>query len=384
MTFKGLTEIDLRFISATFLTIIFSKFCKLKNGLLPLCFSFIILLVAFGIRLTNFILWSFIFNLFLLLTFKCNEYVFTVLNFVNLYIFKIKGKVIDSRVGGTFDISGVLMLTTIKMCYIGKEYDTKKHSLKDAVGYLTFIPGLFLGPTPTFLEYVNKKESTERSVPWFYVLKSLIFLLTFKFFFNQYFPIEVLYIKGLTLPRKLINLYLFNVGRRMRFYFAWNFTNACYILQGYDNMENVNISKVEFATSIKDLSQGWNIKTNQWLKICFFDKLKHKNIFFASLMTFLVSALWHGINVGYLIMFLSFGISIPIVKCVNKLILSRVNLLFPVLSRIQMMFFVAYFSSPFFILNLKNTLRVWEGVYFYGHLYCLFCGLLFLISKRLS
>lgn len=375
-----ITVEDIRFVCGILLTLILCKTCKLRKGPFPLVCSFIILYITFDLRLTLYIFTSYTFNILLLFLFRFNEYVFTVINFAILYVFKIKGKSIDPLVGGTYDISGVLMLTTIKMCYLGKEYDKKKHSLCDVVGYLTFIPGLVMGPTPTFKEYTENSKEPDR-VPWLELCRSLMFLLSFKFLFDAYFPITVLYRKNLGFLRRIFNLYAFNLGQRLRFYFAWNFTNACYVFQGFNDMKNIDFTKVEMATSIKDLSQGWNIKTNKWLKECFFEKLKHRSVFFASLVTFSVSALWHGINVCYVIMFVSFCISIPIVRSVNKFILANLGILFPVLSRLQMILFVMYFSSPFFILSVRKTFVVWKSVYFYGHIYCILCGLLFLLPR---
>ncbi|KAF9764783.1 Lysophospholipid acyltransferase [Nosema granulosis] len=372
---------DIRFISGVLLTLLLSKHCKLRKGLFPLLCSAAIVYITFDLRLALYVFTSYAFNILLLFTFRFNEYVFTVINFAILYIFKIKGKSIDPNIGGTYDVSGILMLTTIKMCYLGRDFDRKKHSLLEVIGYLTFIPGLIMGPTPTFKQYQEREEKDPGNISWTLLGRSLIFLLTFKLVFDNYFPISLLYKNDVGILHQLFNLYGFNLGQRLRFYFAWNFTEACYALQGFDDMKNIDFFKVEFATSIKDLSQGWNIKTNVWLKECFFEKLKHKSVFFASLMTFLVSALWHGINAGYANMFLSFGISIPIVRSVNKFIMTYMGVAFPVLSRIQMVFFIMYFSSPFFILDLKKTFITWKNVYFYGHFYCFICCALFLLPK---
>lgn len=373
------TPEDLRFVIGIVLTLIASKFYNLRKGRAAILWSLFILYVTFDIHLTLFVLSSHTFNVLLLYLFRCNEYFFTLCNFLILYVFKIKGKCIDPKIKGTYDISGVLMLTTIKMCYLGRDFDRKKHSLRDVIGYLTFVPGLIMGPTPTFKEYIENEEKGPDRFPWWELTKATMFLLLFKFVFDVYFPISVIYEKKWSIWIRLVNLYCFNFGQRMRFYFAWNFTEACYVFQGFDAMKNINFSKVELATCIKDLSAGWNIKVNEWLKRCFFEKLKHKSILFASVVTFIVSALWHGINLGYLIMFMSFCISIPIVKGINRLVLRKLNFLFPIISRLQMVLFIMYFSSPFFILDLKNTLIAWKNVYFYGHIYCVACGLMFLI-----
>lgn len=367
-----ITEAEFRFLIAIILTLVFSMILKKRKGLLNFLCATLILYITFDYIQMAYIFTSIIINIGLLYICKFNEYSLTFLNFIILYIFKLKGKDFESKINGVCDISGVLMLNTIKMSYLGKEFDRNRHTICDLLGYVLFIPGLILGPTCTFLEFVQTQTSENIQIPYQSLCISSLFLIFVKFFEN-YFPSKVLFEKNTSFFKRLLNLYLYNLGQRCRFYFVWNFSNGCYLLQGFKDMLNIKFIMVETSTSIKDLSQGWNVKTNKWLKECFFDKLKHKSIFFASVVTFAVSALWHGINPGYLIMFMSFCFSIPVIKGINKLMLKYVPFFYPILSRIQMILFVMYFSLPFFLLNVKNLIKVWKSVYFYGHAYCL-CG----------
>ncbi|WUR02800.1 lysophospholipid acyltransferase 1 [Vairimorpha necatrix] len=363
-----LTTSELRFLLALFLTVFFSLTLKQRKGMIHTTCAFIILYIAFGYFQLIYFSTAVILNFSLVAVFRLEEYSLTVINLAILYFFKIKGEDFDSQIEGTCDVSGILMLLTIKMSYLGKEFDMKKHAFSDFMGYIYFVPGLILGPVSSFKSYIESPQIQNLPCLRSFLI-SLVFLIVSKLGEN-FFPVKNLYLKNISIWKRLLNIYGYNFRQRCRFYFAWNFSNGCFLIQGFKDMLNINFILVETATSIKDLSMGWNIYTNKWLKECYFDKLKHRNVFLASLVTFTVSAMWHGIKPGYLIMFLSFCFAIPVIKGINKIILKHAPILYPVLSRIQMVFFVMYFSLPFFLLEVHKIIQVWSSVYFYGHIYC--------------
>lgn len=368
---KYMTVSEIRFVAAIILTLIFSATIKKRTGGLPILCAIIIMYITFDYLQMVYVCTAFIVNLSLLFIFRLKEYPLTVVNFLILYIFKYKGKDFEPKIAGTCDISGILMLTTIKMSYLGRDYDRKKHKISDVIGYLLFIPGLILGPTCTFLEFVETPYPTEYISPFPLPTLGISFIfLIFVKLFQNYFPVSILYNTDINIGHKLYNMYFYNLGQRCKFYFVWHYSNGCYLLQGFNDMLNIKFIEVETARSIKDLSNGWNRRTNRWLKECYFDKLKNRSIFLASFVTFTVSALWHGIKPGYLIMFLSFCFAIPVLKGINTLIQRYIPITFPVLSRIQMIFFTMYFCIPFFLLDVPELMKVWKSVYFYGHIYC--------------
>lgn len=374
---------EIRFLIAIILTAIFSATLKERKGLLPTLCALLLLYIAFDYIQAVYIFTAVVINFTLLFIFRFEEYSLTAVNILILYIFKIKVVDYYKYIKGTCDISGMLMLLTIKMSYLGRDYDRKKHSFSDVVGYLIFIPGLLLAPTTTFIELVEAPPNVQTisALPTFGI--SFVFLF-FMRLSTVYFPKECLYNNEINFGEKLLNMYFYNLGQRCKFYFAWHYSHGCYIMQGFNNMLNINFEIVETATSIKDLSTGWNIQTNKWLKICYFDKLKHRGVFFASFVTFTVSALWHGIKPGYLIMFLSFCFAIPVIKGINKIVKMYIPFMFPVFSRIQMALFVMYFSTPFFLLELKDLLRAWDNVYYFGHIYCFLAIIIYLLHSLMN
>ncbi|KAI5170318.1 lysophospholipid acyltransferase, partial [Pancytospora epiphaga] len=216
----------------------------------------------------------------------------------------------------------------------------------------------------------NKTE--KKQLPLKQSLKTLLFLSIY-LRFNKY-PFKSLILSEDTpLPTRLVLLYLYNVVLRTKFHFIWNFSHCCYILYGRDEFLNIDFFKVEFTESVREISSNWNRFVTRWLKEMFFIKLKSTSMSptMAAIVTHLISASLHGLNACYLVFFMSLG-------TFSKLI-TRINGLIPVkfIRQFQMVWFITFFSMPFYLLNLKETYLIWKAVYFYGLVYCIGMSLLF-------
>lgn len=360
------SHLERRFLASLLLTLVASYAMRNRTRTHSLLTAILILYVAFDYKHTAYVVASVALNTALLRHMAISEYLLTVINISILYVYKMFGSLFEERISGSFDISGVLMLMTIKMCYLGKEYDRKHNTIKEALSYLLFIPGLMLGPAPTFKAFVENRHERPKRPPYEAFLKSLAFLAVFQAL-RVGVPRSLLLKEGLPTATRLAYLYLFTVGNRIKFYFAWHFSHGCFVFQNFPDLLNADFLKVELATSVKDLSTYWNICTGMWLKNCFFVPMKGRSLFWASVATSAISALWHGINPCYLIMFLSLSVSIPVVKENNRLIQRFAPSLFWVLSRVQMLVVTTYFTASFFLLNVSDLMYVWKSTYFAGH-----------------
>ncbi|RKO99302.1 hypothetical protein CXG81DRAFT_14689, partial [Caulochytrium protostelioides] len=112
---------------------------------------------------------------------------------------------------------------------------------------------------------------------------------------------------------------------RMRYYGAWRLAEAActflgisfYTAPGTDahgrpttvwkRHQNIQIRRIEFATSPQGLINNWNTQTASWLRECVYLRLvwtvKHTGM--ATTTTYAVSALWHGLYPGFWGTFLS-------------------------------------------------------------------------------
>ncbi|KAM0792801.1 hypothetical protein ACM66B_002570 [Microbotryomycetes sp. NB124-2] len=106
---------------------------------------------------------------------------------------------------------------------------------------------------------------------------------------------------------------------RTKYYAVWCIAESAYIMSGlgfnprtghYDASRNVRIRTIELAPNFKILLDSWNINTNIWLRECIYKRVTKKGKkpgFQSTQITFMTSALWHGVNPCYLMTFVLGG-----------------------------------------------------------------------------
>jgi lysophospholipid acyltransferase len=70
------------------------------------------------------------------------------------------------------------------------------------------------------------------------------------------------------------------------------------------------VLKIELPENSKMLIDSWNMKTNVWLRECVYKRVTPKGQkagFQSSMLTYLTSAIWHGVSPGYYLTFLLGG-----------------------------------------------------------------------------
>ncbi|KAG7270965.1 hypothetical protein CRUP_017069 [Coryphaenoides rupestris] len=162
---------------------------------------------------------------------------------------------------------------------------------------------------------------------------------------------------------------------RPKFYFAWTLADAIHNAAGYgfkgmdangkpcwDLVCNLNIWKIETATSFKTFIDNWNIQTGVWLKsVCYDRAPRHRMA-----LTFVLSALWHGVYPGYYFTFIT---AIPITaaaravrRCIRHYFLwSRgVKLLYDLLTWAATQLAICYTVMPFLLLAVEPTMTYYS------------------------
>lgn len=367
---KIIISYELRFVFAMLCILIFSIRGKQSTPLNALSALFI-LLIAFGARNMIYLLASLFLNIFIIKFIKINTYVLTLLNILNIYLYKGFGHLLEPEIQGTYDITGFLMIMTIKMGYVTKSYD---NNLSNCLDYILFIPGLLTGPSISYKVFIEPRESKNIKFPVYKLTITVILGLIHVFLKSFEFKNYILK-QSVSFPIKLLYLYLYNFGGRAKYHFSWNFADTCFTLRGFPGYLNIDFARVEFCESVREISSNWNKFVSAWVKELFFIPLKDKSIRMAIFVSHLASAVLHGFNLCYFIFTLSFGLySQPITKA-NNLIKYRF------LRIIQMVGFVSYFSLPFYLLNLKELYQIWKNLYFFGHIYCTFWLLYFNLDR---
>ncbi|XP_004077804.1 lysophospholipid acyltransferase 1 [Oryzias latipes] len=170
---------------------------------------------------------------------------------------------------------------------------------------------------------------------------------------------------------------------RPKFYFAWTLADAVNNAAGYgflgidengkpswDLVSNLNIVGIETATSFKTFIDNWNIRTGVWLKTVCYDRApKHRLA-----LTFILSALWHGVYPGYYFTFLT---AIPITmaaRAIRKRVRHHflnskgLKLGYDIVTWAATQLAICYTVMPFLLLSIDQTLTYYRSMYFHVHI----------------
>jgi len=177
-----------------------------------------------------------------------------------------------------------------------------------------------------------------------------------------------------------------NIGWiRGRYYFAWvlaDLINNCAGL-GYSGTDpktgrekwslckNVDVRRLEMATSLKVNVESWNKLTAIWLRRIIYDRLPPSVNLYG---VYFVSALWHGFYPGYYVTFFSVAFLTLAARKVRR----NVRPFFQTSPQLAMVYDVItwtctriscpYLAAPFIFLSLRNTWTFYSSYYFSVHL----------------
>ncbi|XP_069828728.1 lysophospholipid acyltransferase 2-like [Dendropsophus ebraccatus] len=253
--------------------------------------------------------------------------------------------------------------------------------LSYTVGFL----GLLAGPLCSFNDYQifigGEEKKRNPNVAVFKKLWLCCFLLAAHITMSDQFSISsdpntpVLYL--------FFELYLTGASRRPKYYFAWTLADAINNAAGFgyngisddgeerwDLLSNLNILRIETATSFKMYIDNWNIQTAVWLKEVCYDRSPFNPL----LSTFLLSAAWHGVHPGYYFTFLT---AVPITLAARKVrqtvrpwfqhtLWSR--LVYSLVTWFCTQIAMSYTVAPFIILGLGPSLQLYRSLGFCLHI----------------
>ncbi|CAH1248222.1 MBOAT2 [Branchiostoma lanceolatum] len=178
-------------------------------------------------------------------------------------------------------------------------------------------------------------------------------------------------------------LHLSIMMARTKYYFAWTLADAVANAAGlgfngydkngnprWDLISNLNILKIEFATSLKMLIDNWNIQTSLWLKRVCYDRAPYQPI----LMVYILSATWHGFYPGYYFTFLGGAILTPAFRKMRQHLrhrfqgTARLRQSYDIITFTSTHFFLNYHVLPFVLLDWEPTITFYRSLYFAIHI----------------
>ncbi|KAJ2546851.1 Lysophospholipid acyltransferase, partial [Coemansia sp. RSA 1933] len=278
--------------------------------------------------------------------------------------------------------------------------------LLEFLGYVFFFPGLAVGPAfelATYRRMVQLDNARVLRTQTFRAYRKLI-----EGFF--WMGVYVVYGGKLSFPlmstdkfavayplfaSRMLYMCAAGVVTRTAYYAAWKMSEgACIVASlGFDGISeadpadpiwmdiaNVHVRGVELGTSLKQLIDSWNIGTNTWLRHHVYlriQQLRPKRDAAATIVTFLVSAWWHGFYPGYYLTFVLAAIASNAARALRRSLNPLVAITSDASPRkraVKHMYDVAGWAlskytldfavTPFVALTLSASLRAWRSHYF--------------------
>ncbi|XP_072267727.1 lysophospholipid acyltransferase 1 [Pyxicephalus adspersus] len=214
-------------------------------------------------------------------------------------------------------------------------------------------------------------------------LVSLVVFLTISKAFPVAYIVDDTFIKESSFLTRLGYLYIATMASKPKYYFAWTLADAVNNAAGYgfsgvdekgnfrwDLINNLNIWNIETATSFKMYIDNWNIQTAAWLKRVCYDRAPK----YRTALTFLLSALWHGVYPGYYFTFIT---AIPVMLASRAVrnnfrqyfMTSKMHKFgYDILTWIVTQLAISYTCAPFFLLAVEPTIKLYKSFYFYFHI----------------
>ncbi|GAA6000668.1 hypothetical protein JCM10207_004601 [Rhodosporidiobolus poonsookiae] len=171
-------------------------------------------------------------------------------------------------------------------------------------------------PDPTVIPPGRRRKALKRFIT------GVVYLGIFSVYAGSYGMNKLIdpdFLAKTTFWQRFFQMNLAGFLARTKYYAVWCIAESAYIISGlgynpqtkhYDASRNVRIRSIELAPNFKVLLDSWNINTNVWLRECIYKRVAKKGRkpgFKSTQITFITSALWHGVNPCYLMTFVLGG-----------------------------------------------------------------------------
>jgi D-alanyl-lipoteichoic acid acyltransferase DltB (MBOAT superfamily) len=282
-----------------------------------------------------------------------------------------------SYLSGAFDFTGTQMVLTMKLTSFAYNlYDgtvdranlLREHSDKNVAkiyadrrkfaidklpnpleffGYVYCFTCLLAGPAFEYTDYSHSIDNTKFKrkdgkieptpsslVPGLSKMIAAIFYLAAHIVSTGYIQLSRVYDPAFVASHgflyRCVYLYLALFAVRFKYYFVWMAAEGASNLggfgfQGFDakgnpigweDVKNIDIVGFETAPCIQQLSRAWNKRTQGWLERYTYQRTNRSLI-----ITYFVSALWHGLYPGFFLFFMS----LPLLTNVERLIRAKIT-----------------------------------------------------------
>ncbi|XP_025836121.1 lysophospholipid acyltransferase 2 isoform X2 [Agrilus planipennis] len=329
----------------------------------------------------------------------------------------------------SLDVTGPLMVITQKVTSLAfnihdgltrKEVDLSKNQkyyavrrMPTALEYFSYalnFPALMAGPAIFYRDYMDfidgksfmtvtsngtiDKKNQDKTVviepsPIKVCFQKAILSLICAFIYIKFtpmFPIASLKdddFENKSLTYKFVYLHMVTMLVRFKYYFAWLLSdaicnNAGLGFNGYDEhgafkwnrFSNINILKFEFGSNLRESIEAWNMGTNKWLRMVVYERVQNYPI----VLTYALSALWHGFYPGYYLTFANGAIFTIAARTMRRTVRdyftgnAELKLIYDIATCILTRLVMAYITFTFVLLDFWPSVRLYLHMHLCLHI----------------
>ncbi|XP_043925053.1 lysophospholipid acyltransferase 1 isoform X2 [Protopterus annectens] len=214
-------------------------------------------------------------------------------------------------------------------------------------------------------------------------LVCLVLFLTFSKNFPFMYCVDERFMNEFSFWSRVTYIHISLQFLKPKYYIAWTLADVANNAAGYgfsgvdqngnfhwDLISNINVWKIETATSFKMYIDNWNIQTAAWLKRVCYDRAPK----YPTALTFILSAVWHGVYPGYYFTFIT---AIPIILAARVmrnnfrhcfLSSEKRKVVYDIITWIVTQMAVCYTVTPFVLLAVDPTIKYYKSMYFHFHI----------------
>ncbi|XP_016973667.1 lysophospholipid acyltransferase 1 [Drosophila rhopaloa] len=162
---------------------------------------------------------------------------------------------------------------------------------------------------------------------------------------------------------------------RFKYYHAWLLADAICNNSGlgftgydkdgnpkWDLISNINVLSFEFSTNMRDAINNWNCGTNRWLRTLVYERVPKQ---YGTLLTFALSAVWHGFYPGYYLTFATGAVVVTAARTGRRLFRHRfqstqvTRMFYDILTCLITRVVLGYATFPFVLLEFMGSIKLY-------------------------
>ncbi|XP_064547798.1 lysophospholipid acyltransferase 6 isoform X2 [Drosophila montana] len=250
--------------------------------------------------------------------------------------------------------------------------------------YIEFVEGYNLLKRPASNASLDngKTELVVEPSPTKTVIRKVLGSMVCAFIFMKFvkiYPVKNMkeddFINGTSIPYKFWYAMMATTCIRFKYYHAWLLADAICNNSGlgftgydkdgnakWDLISNINVLSFEFASNMRDAINNWNCGTNRWLRTLVYERVPKQ---YGTLLTFALSAVWHGFYPGYYLTFATGALMVTAARTARRMLRYRfqstqfTRMFYDILTIITTRIVMGYTTFPFVLLEFMGSMKLY-------------------------